>query len=405
MNKDIRTLYIHIGSHKTGTTSIQNALLSHKSYLLENGITLFHEHPKGGFRKIANVHPWMSTNIDAFLKDDKSMVIQGVKPRFFEKVVSSGKNVLISSESFSYFFDKNSIQKLVEQFYKNFDVIKVLVYIRRQDSHVISHHQQGSKSPNLGAAKLYGNRPRALPVYEKKMDYYLDYHFRLGLWADLIGDENISIRIFDRGLLKNGDAVDDFFACLGLEKQVETEVDNQSLGFIRTKVGHLINHSNISLNRSKILRSKLDNSGKLIPSRQEALEFYSHYREGNQKLNQRFKLTENEYLFSDDFSAYPEQADDLWEEDSANLAIKTLLLSLKASPVLSKKELFYLESLLPELKEKDVDLAKDFERLLVRLKEQSSKQAALPKNDLISFKRLKKILKPYYYKLLSLLQK
>ncbi len=65
---------------------------------------------------------------------------------------------------------------------------------------------------------MYGHSTRAIPHYEAKHDLYLDYHKRLGMWADAFGDENLVIKVFDRKKLLNSDAVADFFDVIGVDE-------------------------------------------------------------------------------------------------------------------------------------------------------------------------------------------
>ena len=84
----------------------------------------------------------------------------------------------------------------------------------------------------------------------------------------------------------------------------------------------------------------LDNTGKLLPSINEAKKFYNNYIESNRKLNMRFDLNnKNKSIFNDDFTNYPKENGDSWNEDSANSAITNIIRSLNN---INQKELLYI---------------------------------------------------------------
>ena len=353
-----RTLYLHIGCHKTGSTSIQRALVLHKDYMLENGLSLFHTTPEGKLRAIGNVHPWIDFNEG---ENNKNHIIDG----FFSSLDAIEGDVVVTSEKFFYLYDEEDISSLVQKLQESFEVVKIIVYIRRQDKLAISHHQQGSRRKAVDATKLYGSSSTALPVYDEVLDKYLDLNRHLGAWADQAGDENMIIRIFEKDELKDSDAVADFFNQLELKKQYEVDRENESNGFVKSKVGHLMNQLDYPVERSLHVSQYLDNTGKMMPSRGEAIAFYERYKESNSRLNERFHLNDREWLFDNDFDDYPEEADQDWSEDTASLAIKNTITAFSnvrylipqdREPIISAAK--KLESQNPDLSEKLYELVK-----------------------------------------------
>jgi len=292
---------------------------------------LYHQRPDGLLRKIGNVHPWL--RFDHF-ENRGSRIVDG----FFESVDATGGDVLVSSESFSYFFDCQEISFLINEFRRSFDRIMVIVYIRRQDRLAISHHQQGSRRSAVFATKLYGCRSTALPAYDKSLDQYLDFDRRLGIWADQVGDHNMVIRIYHQDSLRDSDAVSDFFGLLGLQPQHPCSRANVSNGLVKTKVGHLMNQLQYPVSLSNHIAKYLDNTGKMTPSRADAIEFYERYRLSNSRLNERFKINKLPYLFDDDFNEYPKEAEDVWTVRTLNLAIENIAEAISGLVLLAPGE-------------------------------------------------------------------
>jgi hypothetical protein len=221
--------------------------------------------------------------------------------------------------------DQRDIAALTRELQRIFGTIKVISYIRRQDKLAVSHHQQGSRPMAIAATEIYGSSPKALPPYKKSLDRYLDFNTRLGFWADQVGDRNMIIKVYEKALLKEGDVVADFLGILGLHKQHETARENESNGFVKTKVGHLLNQIDFPKELSLYISRHLDNSGKMTPARAEAIAFYKRYRHSNYLLNQRFGIVKRPGIFDEDFDCYSELGREEWSESLAELAIKNIL--------------------------------------------------------------------------------
>ena len=319
-----RKLFLHIGNHKTGTTSIQESLHQNRQYLTEQGYGAFNSLPNGKLVDPANANHWLTHNetndpgaISTYIED---------KENFVQAVSSSGRNPIVSAEKFSWICSLEELQELKDALAYYFDDISIIAYIRRQDQQAISYHQQNARSQALPARlEFFGPDPVALPEYQKHHTRYLDYNTRIGYWADAFGDENIKIRVFDRKHLIEGDAVKDFFHVVGAKINTVVEA-NTSRPLAAVKIGHLLNELSITNPKIKLdLIEALDFGDKMLPSRKQAETYYSYFRDSNIALNNRFKITGLPSIFEEDFSSYPEHRTDLWDEDKANEAIKRIL--------------------------------------------------------------------------------
>jgi len=320
-----RTLYLHIGCHKTGTTSIQRTLQANEKTLAQHNLVFFYNNRESGERKLPDLHSWLGFDHDRGLVPD-GMRIKGPK-ELANQLSQLPGDVVVSSENFSFIFDPKEISRLKNALSKVFDDIKVICYIRRQDQHIVSHHQEGSKVSRRAENDLFGHTPHAIPPFQEHHALYLDYHQRLGFWGDIFGDENLVIRVFDRVLLKNGDAVADFFELLGIETFEKIKEHNVSVSGLEAKIGHIINSSQVENKQwlARMLKPRLAGGDKLSPSRAIAREYLAHYADSNISLNQRFGISPNPEIFSDDFSMYPEEDNDQWDDASAADALAKVL--------------------------------------------------------------------------------
>jgi len=325
---DMKTLYLHIGCHKTATSSIQKALFNEHELLSSAGISLFAERANGKINPEGNTSSWV--------KKDRYKMSKGYggeienADSLAEKLAELPGNVIMSAEALSWLFTELEIAKLAERFKKLFDEIRVILYIRRQDKLIISHHQQASKNVNFSDSMFYSTSPKAIPEYQPFFDKYFNYYDRVSLWSGLFGNENIVIRVFEEPILYKGDPVLDFFKLLGITSDIQTTKANISNGFESVKVGHLLNQCLPQKAVSRLVRRETDNSGKMLPSRQETQDFYARFVESNKMLNNEYQVsTEHEDIFGKDFSEYTEKPQDLWSEESANQAISNILKSME----------------------------------------------------------------------------
>ena len=273
---------------------------------------------------------------------------------------STTKNVIISSEEFSWINNKNCLTKLKGSLKKYFDKIYIVVYIRRQDSQVISFCQEEAKSGGMVESSFFNCGNKSIPKYQKIFDEYLDYNKRLSLWADVFKDENLFIRIFEKNHLYKNDVVLDFFKILGVKNNIKLDRHNESWGFEKTKVAYLLEKNKINKYFKKHILKGLDNTGKLLPSINEAKKFYNNYIESNIKLNMRFDLNnKNKSIFSNDFTNYPKENADSWDENSANSAITNIIQSINN---INQKDLLYIliKSKLFNFKKKIYNFRKKF---------------------------------------------
>ncbi|MDD3774922.1 MAG: hypothetical protein PHV08_03060 [Sulfurovaceae bacterium] len=328
-----KVLYLHIGNHKTGTTSIQHALLDNRHFLESHNISFFSEHTSGGNVKTGNTSAWVYVDPEhvengagGYVKDVNKLALKlGNLPY---------DTVIMSAESLSFIFKKRHIQNLYDALKKYFNQIKIIVYLRRQDEQVISHHQQESKAGT--EVLFFGTDNHAIPQYTEHHHYYMDYYERISLWADVFGDNNMIVKNFDKNKLKEHDVVADFFSIFDLHvPKKETYTLNESNGFEKTKVGHLLNRYIQNKQLRLHLFNHLSNEGKMLSSRPQAQEYYKIFQESNKKLEERFEIQ-----FNENFDKYPATEQDIWDEDTANSAISNLLMAINDYDKNIKKNCF-----------------------------------------------------------------
>lgn len=313
----MKRIYLHMGMHKTGSSSIQKSLFESRHILKEQGYHYFCEDYDGLEKSL----PQNWINLNDFERPKISDYDRFLK--LLDKIESD--NILISIESFSWFFTMESISYLKKLFDKY--EVKIILYIRRQDSQMVSYIQEGAKNRNKPSARYYGNFTVSLP-FVKNLDY-LNYYNRANNLSAYFGKSNLTIRVFEKNKLYGGDVVSDFCQILGLKGVLKSRV-NESLGFMKQKVGQLINCSDLNVRSiDSLIRSNMPNYGKMLPNVEKAKNFYEIFKESNIKLNNEYDLSDFPDVFNHDFSMYPDKSSDLWTEDLANEAIISILNSIQ----------------------------------------------------------------------------
>lgn len=329
-----KTLYLHIGNHKTGTTSIQYALVDNCDFLENHNISFFSQHTSGRNVKTGNTSAWIYVDPKQ-IKNGMGSFVTDVNKLALKLGNLPHNRVIMSAESLSFIFEKQPLESLYHALKNYFDQIKIIVYLRRQDEQAVSHHQQESKGSDTGVL-FFGTDNHAIPQDTEHHHYYMNYYKRISLWADVFGDDNMIVKVFDKHKLKEHDVVTDFFSIFDLTiPKKETYILNESNGFEKTKVGHLLNKHIQNKQLRLHLFGYLSNEGKMLPSRLQAQKYYKIFQESNKKLEERFGIK-----FNENFDKYPEKNQDTWDEDTANSAISNLLTAINDYDKNIKKNCF-----------------------------------------------------------------
>ncbi|WP_375691147.1 hypothetical protein [Pseudooceanicola sp. LIPI14-2-Ac024] len=311
-------LILHIGAHKTGTTTIQHALSQNRAALEARGLSYV----------TAGNRPQVHHLLGRVSGESMMRGHRLAAPEELSRILHAAPTdrVLMSSENFSFFFDEKEIRELARHLRKHFRRVRILTYLRRQDSHAVSHHQEGSKPLRKAERDVFGNGLAPLPEHPM-MDHYLDYGRRIGNWMNVFGDENVEIRVFERNRLIAGDAWTDFLNAIDIEPNglIPAEQRNQSQGLTKTRVGHLMNAKDMPADLHRLVSAVLPDDARMTPGRHEAMAFYARYRSGNVALNARMGAIGGDDIFDDDFASYPETALANWSEEAATGAIEALL--------------------------------------------------------------------------------
>jgi len=227
MTKNKR-LILHIGTPKTGSTSIQESLGNAREALLEydihypsfkpynhifNFIPIFLEDPHTSFVFQIQHKP----------NEDVQAKIQGYREIWEKEILSCTKgNFIISAEDFTFpYFTEDAVKRLKSFVEQYFEEVTIIAYVRHYDQWISSQIQQDIKNGvDAGLSELIQRFITCPP--------WISYRNCLGKWTRVFGQENLVVRPFDPLVFHQGSLLADFFHACNLP------VDNDAISELRS---------------------------------------------------------------------------------------------------------------------------------------------------------------------------
>ena len=304
------TLYLHIGTPKTGTSAIQFFLANNEKNLNLKRYTYpdLGVHISG--KSLRRNAIWLQKG--AVEKKQRAEIFNNL-----ENIAKKYPNILLSDEGIwnSRKKSKKFWKRLKRKLEKIGIELKVVVYLRRQDEFVFSHWAQKVKEANGRSFEDYVESG----AYKKRDE--LDYIKYLNRIAKRIGKENVIVRVYERQQFEGGDLISDFLKAVGLEMGEEWKLNkstvNISLSGICLEVKRRLNcmseefkkpeseysKRNFSVYYLEKLQERYREEGKyqgrsIFPSfaRKKMLE---EFEEGNGLVAKKFLKRKNRKLFYD----------------------------------------------------------------------------------------------------------
>lgn len=239
-----KTIYVHIGTPKTGTTTIQEYLAVNYDLLLTKGclVPVSSRRHKSNHTLLANYCINKKTitaiSIRNGIYDEKSLA---KFRRDFQKSIRkeirmfSGSHIVLSNEQcYGRLTTTKEIRKLRNLFKGLGARVRIIVYLREQSDMLCSYYSSKMKNGMTYMMESMDDFSR---------DGMFDYNGRLEMWEQVFGIENMIVRIYDRDRLHDNDIISDFMETIGLEKagQVPEQL-NRKLSASQCEFLRLINY-------------------------------------------------------------------------------------------------------------------------------------------------------------------
>lgn len=219
-----KKLFIHIGAGKCGSSAIQTFLGENAKSLKMQGILI--PGVKLDLESLVN-----GNQIWFFENGTKNIdFISAVKRRFTRlhryMIDEDLSTLIVSAENLS---NPGIFPDLFTDLNHLFE-IKVICYVRRQDEYLISAWQQWY-------LKVFSS----FEEYINELGHRVDWFTVLEPWRKEFGKENLSVRIYDKSVLINGNVIDDFAHCLDIDQAKTREVNRKVNRSMDEKFNHTAN--------------------------------------------------------------------------------------------------------------------------------------------------------------------
>jgi hypothetical protein len=330
-SSDIRPIFLHIGTHKTGTSSIQHYLAKGRATLRRRGFVV---------PAVAGQKNHYNLPLYALSDDDRSALrlthgltseaqVHEFRRSFLEALEADVRSwadddtILLSSEHLIHLRAPAEFGRLKEVLAAMGPrPVRIVIYLRRQDAYYVSAYAQ----------HIRGGSTDAWLSKESFDHLVLDYRVILDRWGDAFGRENLCIRPFERSQLVGNDAVVDFLAfvgCSGIEgatAERNVSLDAQATEFLRRLnplfprfVDDRINEDRRALVQALTSISK---GPQLRLDRNSAMEILARYQESNAEIATRYLGRADGRLFHESPGEHPAQPPTLSVDEAAELGAR-----------------------------------------------------------------------------------
>lgn len=327
--KTAATLYLHVGTHKTGTTAIQDFCADNRETLERHGY-YYPIFP----RKIGNILPCRNGAFLSFVKYGPeggfaSEEDEAIWRECMDDVIqhfSQCPNAILTDEDIwnhPVFDDLGMWNNLRAESEAHGFQVKIVVYLRRQDQILFSYWAQKVKMATSECGKLPFEE-----VLAHAGDWFaLDYAKRLGEIASVFGKERILLRVYERDRFKGGSVVPDFLETVGLDASLAAAPSggdpNPSLSGNALEIKRIINtvpdvrHETLLLARQVALacseqEKRLGKRTMYSPEQRDAL--LAKYEESNRSVARDYLGSADEPLFH-----APEELPPRWEPNNPEM--------------------------------------------------------------------------------------
>lgn len=243
-------LILHIGTEKTGTTSLQNFLYENRDELSRQGVFLSDVIGKTTNRELAFYFQDDPRNFARIKNIPSAAQAQKYRDDFYAQFKSevtraraTHHTMIITSEHFHQNVrSATELRRLKSALSALFDDIMVVCYFR----------EQSELRKSVYSTALAQSETQEINDYHRdrtESDYYYNHFLSASNWAGVFGRDQVKYRIYDRDSLVGNDTKSDFLATFfpnvdtGTFSCKQSKV-NQSLAYLQSKAFQAIN-SNI----------------------------------------------------------------------------------------------------------------------------------------------------------------
>jgi len=229
-----KTIYIHIGFMKTGTSAIQSFIKLNHSFFENNNFYFPPSNEEAmnylAFSLLDEVPPYIHHTLPINANKLYKKLNNEIKK-------SKQDNIILTTEAFylistKYFLGEKAPKKLFDLLKNNNYNFKIIAFLRRQDEYLETQYNQHIKTHNFW--NLYDKD--IYTFYDEKKELF-DFNLILNRWANVFGEENIKVKVYE----KSKNSILDFLEVLGINEiskllknnDVNPKLSSKALEFMR----------------------------------------------------------------------------------------------------------------------------------------------------------------------------
>lgn len=308
-----KRIFLHIGTHKTATTTIQKGCVENSAALLSagwfypaTGMFMVGQHNIAWEMASGHEQPWNHINYWVRFRPEW----RGVDALKEEIDASSAENVILSSEDFDG-LQTERIQLLADKL--STYTVEVIVYLREQASLLQSAWAQFVKSGFI-TLNFASFLDEMLTASSEKLRYFGAYDLFLQPWMDAFGSEHVHPKQFSRDAFQRNVFHDFLLECKVPDVERYTIPENQNISpglkcleLIRI-LGSKVETMEQRCRLSRVIQYYIDENGcsegKLnLIDRDIHDRVHAHFDKANQWVGDRF--FDGESLFQNNFKEKP----------------------------------------------------------------------------------------------------
>lgn len=315
---------LHIGTEKTGTTSIQEFLHANRTDLLEQGFYIprsmgRREHVGlvclfAASQKRFSTRTTLGHHTIEQVENHKRQLNEEIRAEMMDAAVA-GRTLVVSAERFfTVISSAREIEELGSFLYEYCREVEIICYIRPQHEFAISMFSTNIKN-GISQSAVLPDLARNVGMARK-----CDYDGVISFWETFLPDAKFKIGRFVKNSLVDGDVVADFSRAAGIssEKLLWPKRQNEALSWKAQLFAINLNAHMMGMPREKflknrrkifrILRNNFSGPG-ILPARAAAAAFFENFTDSNERLRSRF-FSGDATLFDVSFDKYPLEEDD-----------------------------------------------------------------------------------------------
>ncbi len=279
----LKSLYLHVGTHKTGSTSIQSFMDDNRAELARRGLL----YPRVGLENGAHHRLAWATGTGAHAADEALLEDAFASIEREAERANCGR-ILVSSEEFESTHDLHLLAPLRDRF-----DVRIVIYLRKQDHLLESTYNQH--------VRQYDKRFDG-SIYQLALKYNFHNHFNyrrlVERWEAQFGRDNILVRPYGTAHVQR-DVRQDVLSLIGIDgagfrtEGRSSQRDNVSLATPAIPYMARINRLGLSYRQHQKALSELARQvpaidGARLLSHWESSEFYKKFERGNRYIAERY---------------------------------------------------------------------------------------------------------------------